>query len=228
MLVSLLTRWVAAQPRGAIMQLFTRSVMLSGAVADVTAFATDMRSYASGLAGREMSLWSVLFGGPQGSMVFSAHVEGLADLQSVGATLLQDSGYHDRLAAGRGLSAGPAEDRLYTPVYGALGDDHPPVGAMAVITTAVIANGKYAEAIGWGIEIAQYVEGVSGMPMLFLMDDYGDFGRVTWVGVANDAQAADAGSAKINADTGYVERLGAAGALFVPGSGSRGLLARVA
>lgn len=209
------------------MQLFSRVVALTGPFAEVNAWATDMRQYVSDKAGREIGLWSVLFGAPLGTMVYSARVEGLADLQSIGAALLAEADYHAKLASGREFSVGPPVDQISTPVYGELGDP-PPVGSVAVVTTATIANGAYAEAIAWSVEIAQYVEGVTGFRSTFLVDDFGPFGQVRWIGVAPDVAAADAAGQKLNADAGYLDKLSAAGKLFAQGSGHRGLASRVA
>lgn len=209
------------------MQLFSRSVMLTGPFAEVNAWASDMRQYVSDKTGREVGLWSVMFGAPLGTMVYTARLEGLAELQSIGEQLTGDADYHAKLASGRDFSASPPVDQLSTPIYGELGDP-PPVGSVAIVTTASIANGAYAEALKWSVEIAQYVEGVTGFRSTFLMDDYGPFGQVRWIGIAPDAAAADAAGQKLNADAGYVDKLGATGKLFAQGSGQRGLAMRVA
>jgi hypothetical protein len=209
------------------MQLFSRSVMLAGPFAEVSAWAADMRQYVSDKSGREIALWSVMFGAPLGTMVYTARVEGLADLESIGAALVADADYHAKLASGREFSGGPPIDEISTPIYGELGDP-PPVGSVAVVTRATIANGAYAEAIAWGVEMAQYVEGVSGLRSTFLVDDFGPFGQVRWIGIAPDAATADAAGQKVNADPGYIDKLSAAGKLFAQGSGHRGLASRVA
>jgi hypothetical protein len=209
------------------MHLFSRVVTLTGPFAEVSAWSADMRQYVSDKSGREIGLWSVMFGAPLGTMVYSARVDGLADLQSIGADLVADDDYHAKLANGQKFSGGTPVDVISTPVYGELGDP-PPVGSFAAITTATIANGAYAEAIAWGVDIAQHVERISGFRTVFLVDDYGPFGGVRWIGVAPDAASVDALGQKLNADSAYLEKLGAAGNLFAQGSGHRGLAARVA
>jgi hypothetical protein len=209
------------------MQLFTRTVSLAGPNDEVMSFATGMRELVSDRSGREIALWMVSFGAPIGTFVYSARVEGLADLQQIGATLIADPEYHAKLASGRQLGTAPPTDQLSTPIYGELGAV-PPVGSTSIVTTAAISNGKYAEALAWGVEISQYVEGVTGFPTLFLSQDFGDFGRVTWIGVTPDAASADTAGQKINADPGYLGKLAAAGELFAQGSGQRALLTRVA
>ncbi|MGD9999260.1 MAG: hypothetical protein AB7L17_11640 [Ilumatobacteraceae bacterium] len=209
------------------MQLFSRTLMLSGPFSETMAFSTDMRQFVSEQTGRDIGLWSVMFGAPLGTIVYTTHVEGVADLQSIGATLLAHPDYHAKLAKAQQLSGGPPVDQLSTPIHGELGEA-PPVGSVAVVTTAAIANGAYADAIGWGVDMAQYVEGVTGFPVAFLIDDYGPFGQVRWISVAPDAAATDTASQKLNADPGYLDKLRAAGQLFAEGSGQRGLAARVA
>jgi hypothetical protein len=209
------------------MQLFSRIVMLTGPFPEVNAWASDMRQYVSEKWDREIGLWSVMFGAPLGTLVYSARVAGLADVQSIGAILSGDPDYHAKLASGREFSGGPPVDQISTPIYGELGDP-PPVGSVAVVTTATIANGAYAEAITWGVQMAQYVEGVTGFGSTFLVDDFGPFGQVRWMGVAPDAASADAAGQKLNADPGYLEKLSATGDMFVQGSGNRGLASRVA
>jgi hypothetical protein len=209
------------------MQLFTRSLLLVGPFNETTAFATDVRQFVSDQTGRDVGLWSVSFGGPLGTIVFTANVDGLADLESIGATLLAHPDYHAKLAAGQGLSGGPPVDQLSTPIHGELGDP-PAVGSVASVTTAMMANGAYTDAIGWGVDMAQYVEGVTGYPVTFLADDYGPFGQVRWISVAPDAASMDAAMQKMNADPGYLDKLRASGDLFVQGSGQRGLASRVA
>ena len=116
---------------------------------------------------------------------------------------------------------------LATPLHGDLGDP-PPVGSMAVVTNAVVANGQHAEAVGWGIEVAQHVTSLTGMPIGLMMQEYGAFGQLAWIGIGADAAAVDASAAATNGDADYITMLSAAGNLFVPGSGQRSLVTRVA
>jgi hypothetical protein len=209
------------------MQLFTRSVLMTGAPAEIMTYAAGMCSYVSEKTGRQVGLWSGGFGGPLGAMVYAAHVEGLADLNSMGTALMEDPAYHAKLAAGAHLAAGPAMDDLARPIHGELGEP-PPVGSIATVTRAVIANGKYMEAVGWGVEMAQLVEKLSGAPTSFLMSGYGTFGTVIWISVVADGAAADAAAAAVENDADYIGRLAAVGDLFIPGSGHRSMATRVA
>lgn len=209
------------------MQLFTRQLMTSGPEADSAAWATEMAAAASATMGTEVALWAAGFGAPVGAIAFTMRVEGIADLMAKAAPLAGDADYQAKLAKGADIVVGPPQDSLATPLHGDLGDP-PPVGSMAIVTNAVIANGQYAEAVGWGIDVAQHVTSLTGMPVGLMMQEYGTFGQLTWIGIGADAAAIDASAAATNGDADYIKKLSAAGNLFVPGSGHRSLATRVA
>ena len=209
------------------MQLFSRQIQLAGPLAETMAYATDLQAHVSAVGGREIALWSTVFGAPLGTMTYAVRVEGIADLQALSAQILGDAEYHAKLAKGVDYAVGTAEDRLFQPLNAEFGDP-PPVGSMALVTSAVIANGAYEKAFAWGIDMAQHATSVSGIPTLFLAEQYGSFGSVGWIGVAADGAAIDAGTAALNADADYLKKLGAAGDLFMEGSGHRVLSTRVA
>lgn len=210
---------------GISMKLFTRQVMTAGPEAE--AWATDIAAAAAAKMGTPVSVWAAGFGAPIGAMAFTARVDGIADLMAKAAPLADDADYQAKLAKGAEIMVGPPQDSLATPLHGDLGEP-PPVGAMAVVTNAVVANGQYAEAIGWGIDMAEYVTSLTGMPVGLMLQEYGAFGQLTWIGIGADAAAVDASAAATNGDAEYIKKLSAAGSLFVPGSGQRSLVTRVA
>jgi hypothetical protein len=207
------------------MQLFTRQLMTVGPAA--VDWATEIRAAASDVMGTEIGLWAAGFGAPVGALAFTARVEGVADLAAKAAPLADDSTYQHLLTKGAELVTGPASDSLATPLHGDLGDP-PPVGSYAVVTNATIANGKYAEAVGWGIDVAQHVTSLTGLPVAMLMQEYGQFGVLTWIGISADAEGVDKSAQAMNGDADYISKLSAAGDLFVPGSGNRSLAIRIA
>lgn len=210
------------------MKLFSRRVHLVGPPADTMAYATDMCAFVNERVGREIALWSAVFGVPIGTMMYTMRVEGVADLAAVTENLLTDQEYHAKLSAGAGFMGAPAEDSIGTPIRGELGGEAPPVGTYAAVTTAQIANGKYAEAFTWAVEVAAHVESTTGMPTMVVSSQYGPFGTVNWIAGGADAAAVDAANAAIMGDEGYMKMLGAAAELFVPGSGQQALIRRLA
>ena len=209
------------------MRLFTRTIHLAGPPADILSFSTEMRSFVSDTIGIEVGLWSVQFGAPLGTLVYSARVEGLAHLNAIDAQLMGTAGYHERLAKGADFVTGPAQDSLGTPLHGGDGDI-PPVGSVVIATRAVVLGGRYTEAITWGTDMAIHSEKVTGNPVGFYMDTFGPFGGVSWLSAAPDAEKAEVAGDKLNGDTEYLEKLSDVGHLFVAASGHRSMATRIA
>jgi hypothetical protein len=193
----------------------------------VSAHALGLREYVSKKTGTEVALWSLAFGGPVGTMIYTARVDGHAGLSAMTASLGGDATYEAMLEKGAGFVTGPVVDAMRESLDGSDPGGSPPVGSVAVITTAVIANGKYADGIGWGLDVAAHVTKTSGMPVSFYMDMYGAFGQVTWIGIGADGAAADASNAKLNVDAEYMNKLSAAGDLFVQGASHRSMAVRI-
>ena len=209
------------------MRLFTRTVHFTGPALEVATYAAEMRAYVTEATGVEVSLWNVQFGAPLGTMVYSARVEGLAQLTEIDNTLMADPAYHEKLAQGADYLDGATEDAIAEPLHGGDGDA-PPVGTVITATRAVMSGGRYTEAIAWGVEMAIHSEKVTGYPVGFFLESFGTFGSVAWIGGAPDAATADAAGTALNSDATYLEKLGDVGHLFVPMSGSRTLATRVA
>ena len=200
---------------------------MSGPGSEVIPHAIALRDYVSKKTGLEIGLWSIGFGAPVGTMIYAVRVDGLAGVNALGAQLIGDTAYEALLAKGAAWVVGAAEDSLRESLNDEM-NTMPPVGSVVTVTTAVIAAGMYAKAIGWGIEIAEHVLKVTGMPVSFQMEMFGTFGQVAWIGVAANSADADAMNAKINADAGYMDKLGATAGLFVDGMSHRMLGVRVA
>jgi hypothetical protein len=210
------------------MYLFSRLATLRGNVRQSTAWAASMSAYVDTNSDHNVSLWRADFGYPVGTVAWSAWVESQAALNAGFASLADDEGYFSLLDAGQEFLTTPAEDFLRQPLHGSPGEAPPAIGAVTTVTTAVVAGGKYDDGVAWGIEMAQLVEEVTKMPTLFLLDSYGTFGQVTWLSGAPDLASADAASNAINGNDKYMKRLGDVGDLFVPASGHRSLVTRIA
>ncbi len=209
------------------MQIYSRTLGTMGPQDEIMAWATDITAYVSEKSGNEVALWTPVFGWPLGTLGWSMRVDGVTGMQAAFAPVLEDPDYFAKVATAREWVHTPAEDRFVTPLTGELGDP-PPVGSMVTITTAVMAGGRYGEAIGWGLEMAARVQEVSGLPTIFGTEEFGTFGTVQWIAGAADAAGADAARDAINTDDTYLEMLSSVGELFLPGSGHRSLLTRVA
>ena len=103
------------------MDLFSRRVMTAGPPAAVMAYAVEMRNYVADQTGQDVGLWSAGFGAPVGSMAYTMRVDGVAGLQALTASFVDDPEYHAKLAAGAEYIAAPSEDSLAQPIHGDLG-----------------------------------------------------------------------------------------------------------
>ena len=209
------------------MYLFSRWATLVGNPRASVGWALEAAAYVSNACGREVALWSVEFGAPVGSVAWTSTAESLADLNDTFGPLAANDGYLELLDKGAEFIGAPPQDHLREVVRAPADPQPPAVGAVANLITAVAALGKLPEAMAWGAEISGYAESVTGMPSLYLLDAFDDFGQMSWIGVAADHAAVDAATSKLNADSGYLERLGQVGDLFTPGSGRSALLARI-
>jgi hypothetical protein len=192
------------------------------------AWAAEMNAYVSKKSGRPLVLWSVGFGQPVGTVMWTVAVDSHADLQAAFAGLREDDGYYALLEKGAAFVTSPMVDMLREVVHGAPTPGGRPLGSVALLTTATMAADRAADAVAWSVELASYVTSVTGDPGMFLLDSYGTFGQATWIGAVADMAAVDAASAKLQTDPGYLKRLAASGGLFIPGSGHRSIATRVA
>ena len=210
------------------MHVLTRVATLAGAPRAATSWAMEATAYVNGRMDRAVGLWAVQFGLPVGTVAWSTVVDGLADLQSAFAWMETDDEYHALLERGAEYMTTPPADQLREVVYGELADAPPAIGSVSTLTTAQIANGRYEEAMTWGAEMAAHVKQVTGMPTMFLADQFGPFGQVTWISGAPDLAAADAARQAVNTDLDYIKRIGDIGDMFIPGSGRQSIATRIA
>ncbi len=210
------------------MYLFSRLATLRGNERDSLTWAVNMNGYVDAHSDHNLTLWRADFGYPVGTVAWSAWVDSLAALNAGFSKLAEDDGYFKMLDEGQDFMTTAPEDFLRQALHGAPAAAPPPIGAVTTVTTAVVAGGKYDDGVSWGIEMAQLVEEVTKMPTMFLLDSYGTFGQVTWLSGAPDLAAADAAGDAINSNDKYMKQLGDVGDLFVPASGQRGLVTRIA
>jgi hypothetical protein len=210
------------------MYLFSRLATLGGNERSALTWAAEMTSYVNDHSDHNLTLWRTDFGYPVGTVAWSAWADSMDSLNKGFAGLADDDGYYDLLDKGEAFTTDPPQDQLRQAIHGGPGEAPPPLGAVTSITTAVAAGGQYAEAMTWGVEMAQLVQEITGQTSLFMSDVYGTFGQVTWLTGAADMAAVDASTDAIAANAEYLGRLGAVGDLFVPASGHQRLVTRIA
>jgi hypothetical protein len=181
-------------------------------------WAFGMTEYVNAHSDLDVTLWSGTFGYPVGTLAWSSIVESQVALAESTSTLLADDGYFDLIEQAEGMITTPPQDILRELVFGEPSDP-PPIGAVATITTATALVDRMADAIGWGVEIAQYVAEATATPVAMLTNVFGQMGEVAWIAVQPDLAAAETARTKLAGDADYLARLAPTKDLFVPASG---------
>ena len=95
------------------MYLFSRSTIAAlGRQFDAIPAAVGVAELVTKLTGKEVNVFVARFGAPQGSVLWSARTESLAELQTVTDKLMADAGYLEMVESMNGLFMAPTEDRL--------------------------------------------------------------------------------------------------------------------
>jgi hypothetical protein len=209
------------------MLLFSRIVTLTGSPRKSMPWALQITEYVNAQGSLPVTCWAANFGYPIGTVAWSTMVESEAALAAATSSLLADNGYLDLIDSAVDLVSTPGHDVLREVIYGVPGDP-PPVGSLATITTATAIVDRLADALGWAVEMGQYVEAVIGSPIAVLTDVFGTMGGIAWIGTQPDAASADAARAKLNSDGDYLNRVAGSKELFINGSGHISQATRIA
>jgi hypothetical protein len=194
------------------MHMYSRLLTLQGGPVRPMEWAQKVTERVNAVMDVDVTLWSAAFGYPGGTVAWSTIVESRAQLADNFAKAGADQGFLVRTIA-----------HMTTEPTG----EAPPMGAVAELVTAVAAGGKFAAATAWGAEIADQYKAVTGTDAVFLIDDYGPFGQVTWISLHETPAAADAAAAAAAGDEAYAKAIEKAGDLFLDGSGTRGSVIRI-
>lgn len=200
------------------MQLFSRIATPTGSPRRVMAWATEMTAFVNANSDLEVSCWAGQFGFPLGTIGWSTIVENQVALAAGQAQLYANDGYFDLIEQAADMAGEPGQDTLRNLVHGSPAGP-PPLGAVATTSTAVAVVDRFAEAVMWGIEVAQLGESITGHPIAVLTDAYGTMGSMAWIAVADDLATSEAAGTKLRASGDYLAKLQGSKGLFIPGSG---------
>lgn len=209
------------------MYINLRSAQIANDPVAAVGFAVDIADTVEEATGVSVSVWTGLYGVPMGTVSWSSQVESFSTLATLGQKLGESAAYNDKLAAATqaGLFAvGSVQDRLVNVVHQA--GTPGPIEFVSSLTATAHA-GSVAEAMAFGVEVADFVAGLTGSAISFAANTFADVGSLTWIAGYADAAAVDHGQAAIAGSAEYMERTKAAGDLFVPASGSMTLAQRL-
>jgi len=155
---------------------------------------------------------SVQIGGDPGVILVGGAYEHLADYEKMRASMAGDSELQ-LMMAGAGTMSTSIQDTIARVIV--------PTGEPAGWVTANTARmhmPKVADAMMFGVEVAEYVKQLTGKQVGFSSVVTGDLSRVAWVMFAKDMAEIEAVEEQTQSDPGYMALFGRSEGLFVDGS----------
>lgn len=203
------------------MYIFSRTTIAAlGKQAEATEAAVAIAGTVQNITGQEIKVMSAQFGAPLGTIMWTTTVESYEQRQTMLETLYADQGFLDEAASYNDLFMAPNEDRISRFLSPPLA----PTSRFYVITRAAMADGKFAEAVEFGLDISDYVTKETGLPGAFLKASFGGFGDVVWILGADTVADLDKFAMWQMQDAGYQGRVQAAAGLIVPNSGFNSMI----
>jgi len=179
------------------------------------AVAMEAATRASDIMGMPVSLWTPVFSAEINTAVWTATAEHLSAFETGGDALANSADFMDWIEQNDSMFQGSVDDAVLQIVSGSATPDEPP--AYVNVTRAVAANGSVTEAMTMGVELAQVVERVTGMPMVFGTYVTGSYASVAWGAAVSDLDAAEAANAAMAASDELRKLIDSAGHVYQPG-----------
>ncbi len=193
-------------------------------ILDAMPTAVEIAGKVTEITGMDVHVWNVRFGAPAGTIMWSARIDSQAELFEATEKMMVDATYLDTAMSMAELFDGPSTDQLVRIVSGTPTE----TPAKYISTTqAVMASGRYADAMAFGVEMQGFVHDALGHPTVFAASTYGGFADVLWLTGADTMAEIDAAADWQATDSEYHKRVEGAGGLFIDGSGQNGLLQRL-
>lgn len=165
------------------------------------------------------ALWTSVMSPAIGSLAWTAVVSDLAVIEDTETKLAADPGYMALVDEATALmSTDPADQMLMQLVHGdrdaASIDAH-----YATTVRATVAPGSMRTGIELGVDLAQKVKQITGLPTSFAVGVTGDYGAVMWVSLAETIQQVQAANEALNADEDFSKAVDKdAGKAYLPGA----------
>lgn len=190
-----------------------------GRGAELGAILPKLRDEVASATGSAAYAWAISAGAPIGSFGISTRVEGNAQLMEFQLKLNASKSYQTQAAQVGDILAMPATTS-FSQIVGFAGEQGPPA-PVVTLTQSTIQSGHLGQAMGWSMEILEYVHSVTGRSGLLTSLSAGSFFDVMWIFSAQSGAELDDANAKLRADHGYIGLIDKSEGLFVPGSATR-------
>ena len=194
------------------MYLFSRSARLApGRTRDAMEWSFGMAEKVNQIIELDVSLWTPMFSAGVGTMIFSAFAPDLEALETAQSKLMADEGYLAEVDRGATFSNGIGpDDTLLQLVHGDIDPTRSP--QYAAVVTSQLAPGRLASGTAVGVEIAQRVEEITGIPTGFGIGATGPYGGVAWITGYESLQQLESAEQATNSDPEFVQLVDGKGA----------------
>jgi hypothetical protein len=165
------------------------------------------------VTGNDVQLWANAFSPGFGTVNWTSWWSDLATLEAAMTALQSDPGFIELSAEGPSFIEGAVDDMLIQVVHGELDANAPTNLAHGV--QARCASGNAARALTTGIEVAQRVEAIAGVPTLFLRGLTGAYGAVGWLSGYDNMAGFETAQEKLAVDLGWLDYLDSTSGCYV-------------
>jgi hypothetical protein len=207
------------------MYIFNRSTTLNRhRLMEATGAAVEVAGMVSEITGMAVSVFASRFGQPLNTIGWSTRLESQAELQAATDKLIANEDYLGWISSHTELFEAAPSDQLSTVVSSTLAAEPK---RFYTLLTAAAANGRLADAVAFGVRAQQFVADTTGMATAFMSGVYGAFGTVAWLTGADSMGELDDLVAMQMTNADYHALVAEAGPLFLPGSGTTGLIEKI-
>jgi hypothetical protein len=187
---------------------------------EAMAWAVAIGEKVTQITGHPVSLHSRIFSSEVGTLTWATTVPDLATLEAALDKLMADDGYHEMAETGlRYTDATSLDDRLSQIIHPSEMDPGRSHEYVSVVRTT-IRQGQLARGGAAGVEIAQRVEQITGVPVIFMSEMTGNYGEVSWVVRHTDVAEMERFDHTLNADQTFLGLVDSLGGVFAEGDGS--------
>jgi hypothetical protein len=209
------------------MYVFSRSGRLSGDnQREAMAWAVSAQEKAVQITGLQVSLYSRVFSAELGTIVYAVFVPDLPTLEAAMDKLMADNSWHDMLQAGQKyIIPGTVDDRLSQVVHPAEVDQNRHIEYVALVRSTIV-QGHMARGGAAGVEIAQRVEKITGVPVTFLSEATGNYGEVSWAVPYSDIAEMERFNQTLYGEQSFISFIDSLGGVFASEGGTTQVVMR--
>lgn len=196
------------------MYLFNRRTRLVGGNGTAgLEWATALTEQVATVTGQEIQLWATVYSPGYGTISWTSWFADLASLEKADDTMNADAALTKLANQGAKFTDGSLDDGIFQPIYGT----PDPAREIQYVgsVSAVAAAGNTERAMGFGVEIAQKVEAITGMTCMFAQALSGPYGSVGWLTAYDNISAIEAAGNAMAADASLLKLVDSSAGCFV-------------